>query len=106
MSVGVARAFHSLTVALIINCVLRYLSKLSCRRYVLGNWRSATTLGILMNTRGLIALIVLNIGLDAKILTPTVCLVASRVRIFHGLHLFVKPAADVTMLIEYKAKPS
>jgi Kef-type K+ transport system membrane component KefB len=34
-------------------------------------WREATTLGILMNTRGLMELVVLNIGLDIGILSPT-----------------------------------
>eukprot|EP01119_Soliformovum_irregulare_P021613 TRINITY_DN7233_c0_g1_i2.p1 TRINITY_DN7233_c0_g1~~TRINITY_DN7233_c0_g1_i2.p1 ORF type:complete len:982 (-),score=331.14 TRINITY_DN7233_c0_g1_i2:11-2956(-) len=36
------------------------------------NWREALTLGILMNTRGLVELIILNIGLDLKILTPSI----------------------------------
>lgn len=35
-------------------------------------WREASSLGILMNTRGLMELIVLNIGLDLKIISPTV----------------------------------
>jgi Kef-type K+ transport system membrane component KefB len=34
-------------------------------------WRDATSLGILMNTRGLMELIVLNIGLDLGIISPT-----------------------------------
>ena len=34
-------------------------------------WRDASALGILMNTRGLMELIVLNIGLDLKIISPT-----------------------------------
>jgi Kef-type K+ transport system membrane component KefB/nucleotide-binding universal stress UspA family protein len=34
-------------------------------------WREATALGILMNTRGLIELIVLNIGLDLGVISPT-----------------------------------
>ncbi len=34
-------------------------------------WREAAALGILMNTRGLMELIVLNIGLDLKVLSPT-----------------------------------
>jgi Kef-type K+ transport system membrane component KefB len=34
-------------------------------------WRNAAALGILMNTRGLMELIVLNIGLDLRILSPT-----------------------------------
>lgn len=34
-------------------------------------WREAAALGILMNTRGLMELVVLNIGLDIGILSPT-----------------------------------
>lgn len=34
-------------------------------------WRDAASLGILMNTRGLVELIVLNIGLDLRVLSPT-----------------------------------
>ncbi len=35
------------------------------------DWRASATLGVLMNTRGLMELIVLNIGLDLKIISPT-----------------------------------
>ena len=35
------------------------------------SWRDSTALGILMNTRGLMELIVLNIGLDLKVISPT-----------------------------------
>jgi Kef-type K+ transport system membrane component KefB len=35
------------------------------------NWHAACTLGILMNTRGLVELIVLNIGLELGVLSPT-----------------------------------
>ncbi len=35
------------------------------------NWRDSAGLGILMNTRGLVELIVLNIGLDLQIISPT-----------------------------------
>ena len=34
-------------------------------------WRDSAALGVLMNTRGLMELIVLNIGLDLKIISPT-----------------------------------
>jgi Kef-type K+ transport system membrane component KefB len=34
-------------------------------------WRDATALGLLMNTRGLMELIVLNIGLDLNVISPT-----------------------------------
>ncbi len=36
------------------------------------SWREATSLGILMNTRGLMELIALNIGLDIGVISPTV----------------------------------
>jgi Kef-type K+ transport system membrane component KefB len=35
-------------------------------------WRQATAIGILMNTRGLMQLVVLNIGLELDVITPTV----------------------------------
>ena len=34
------------------------------------DWREAASLGVLMNTRGLMELIVLNIGLDLGVLSP------------------------------------
>src|SRR5260370_40449265 len=34
-------------------------------------WRESSALGILMNTRGLMELIVLNIGLDLGVISPT-----------------------------------
>jgi Kef-type K+ transport system membrane component KefB len=34
-------------------------------------WRESTALGVLMNTRGLMELIVLNVGLDMGVLSPT-----------------------------------
>ena len=39
-------------------------------RMVGHDWRHATGLGILMNTRGLMELIVLNVGLDLGIISP------------------------------------
>lgn len=35
-------------------------------------WREASALGILMNTRGLMELIVLNVGLDLGVISPTI----------------------------------
>jgi Kef-type K+ transport system membrane component KefB len=34
------------------------------------SWRSAASLGILMNTRGLMELIVLNVGFDLGVISP------------------------------------
>ena len=39
-------------------------------RLVGQDWRSAASLGVLMNTRGLMELIVLNVGLDLGVLSP------------------------------------
>jgi len=36
------------------------------------SWRDASTLGILMNTRGLVELVALNIGLDIGAISPQV----------------------------------
>ena len=36
------------------------------------SWRESSALGILMNTRGLMELVVLNIGLDLEVMSPTV----------------------------------
>jgi Kef-type K+ transport system membrane component KefB len=35
------------------------------------SWREATAIGVLMNTRGLVELVILNIGLDLGLLSPT-----------------------------------
>jgi Kef-type K+ transport system membrane component KefB len=40
-------------------------------RFTGHDWRTSAALGILMNTRGLMELIVLNIGLELKVITPT-----------------------------------
>jgi Kef-type K+ transport system membrane component KefB len=44
---------------------------LAAARVVGLGWRDASSLGILMNTRGLMELVVLNIGLDLGIISPT-----------------------------------
>jgi hypothetical protein len=41
-------------------------------KFVGQSWRDSFTIGALMNTRGLMELIVLNIGLELKVLTPEV----------------------------------
>lgn len=41
-------------------------------KFVGQNWKDSLTVGALMNTRGLMELVVLNIGYDLGILTPTV----------------------------------
>jgi Kef-type K+ transport system membrane component KefB len=34
-------------------------------------WREAGALGVLMNTRGLMELVILNVGLDIGVISPT-----------------------------------
>ena len=35
------------------------------------NWRDAAAIGVLMNTRGLTELVILTVGLDLGVITPT-----------------------------------
>ena len=44
---------------------------LAASRFTGLDWRTSASLGILMNTRGLMELIVLNIGLDLGVISPT-----------------------------------
>jgi Kef-type K+ transport system membrane component KefB len=44
---------------------------LAAARFSGQDWRTGTSLGVLMNTRGLMELIVLNVGLDLGVITPT-----------------------------------
>jgi Kef-type K+ transport system membrane component KefB len=59
-------------------------------------WRDASALGVLMNTRGLVELIVLNIGLDLHVISPrlftmlVVMAIATTVMTTPILHLIVR----------------
>jgi Kef-type K+ transport system membrane component KefB len=44
---------------------------LAAARFTGLSWRYAASLGVLMNTRGLMELIVLNVGLDLGVISPT-----------------------------------
>ena len=50
----------------------KFLGSALAAKFVGQNWRDSLTIGALMNTRGLMELVVLNIGLDLKVLTPEV----------------------------------
>ena len=56
---------------LLTACVGKMVGGALATRVVGRPWRDALSLGVLMNTRGLVELIVLNIGLQEKILSPT-----------------------------------
>lgn len=57
---------------LILACVGKIASITLATRSMKASWREAVTVGVLMNTRGLVGLIVLNVGLDIGILTTEV----------------------------------
>jgi Kef-type K+ transport system membrane component KefB len=54
-----------------VACLGKFGGSAAAARLTGMGWRDAAALGILMNTRGLVELIVLNIGLDLKVLSPT-----------------------------------
>jgi len=50
----------------------KFLGSAIAAKFVGQNWRDSLMIGALMNTRGLMELIVLNIGLDLKVLSPQI----------------------------------
>jgi Kef-type K+ transport system membrane component KefB len=54
----------------LVACAGKFGGSLVAARLVGFGWRDSAALGILMNTRGLVELIVLNIGLDLNIISP------------------------------------
>ncbi|MES2546048.1 MAG: cation:proton antiporter [Bacteroidota bacterium] len=57
---------------ILVAVVGKFLGSALAAKFVGQNWRDSLTIGALMNTRGLMELIVLNIGLDLKVITPAV----------------------------------
>ena len=55
---------------LAVACVGKIMGGTLSVRWMGESWRESLTLGVLMNTRGLVELIVLNIGLDLGVLSP------------------------------------
>jgi Kef-type K+ transport system membrane component KefB len=56
---------------LVIACAGKICGGAFAVRFMSQAWKDALCLGVLMNTRGLVELIVLNIGLDLGVLSPT-----------------------------------
>ena len=56
---------------ILIACIGKFVGVLIASRIAGLSFRDSSALGVLMNTRGLVELIVLNIGLDLKVITPT-----------------------------------
>ena len=57
---------------ILVAVVGKFFGSALAAKFVGQNWRDSLTIGALMNTRGLMELVVLNIGLDLKVLTPEV----------------------------------
>ena len=57
---------------ILVAVVGKFLGSTLAAKFVGQSWRDSLTIGALMNTRGLMELIVLNIGLELKVLTPEV----------------------------------
>ncbi len=49
----------------------KFVGSLVAARLTGQSWRTSAAIGVLMNTRGLMELIVLNIGLDLGVISPT-----------------------------------
>ncbi len=72
--IGLVRDFRSALICAVIVAVAsagKFGGSFIAARSTGSDWREAASLGILMNTRGLMELIVLNIGLDFGVLSPT-----------------------------------
>jgi Kef-type K+ transport system membrane component KefB len=57
---------------ILVAVVGKFLGSALAAKFVGQSWRNSLIIGALMNTRGLMELIVLNIGLELKVLTPEV----------------------------------
>ncbi|WP_026703458.1 cation:proton antiporter domain-containing protein [Flavobacterium soli] len=86
---------------IVVAVIGKFLGSAIAAKFVGQNWRDSLTIGALMNTRGLMELIVLNIGLDLKVLSPeifTMMVIMALVTTF-----MTGPALDLINLI-FKTK--
>jgi Kef-type K+ transport system membrane component KefB/nucleotide-binding universal stress UspA family protein len=85
---------------ILVACVGKFGGSVIAGRLTGLGWREAGAVGILMNTRGLVELIVLNIGLDLKVISPalfTMLVIMALVTTFMTTPLLelVYPAAEL-----------
>ncbi len=57
---------------ILVAVVGKFVGSAIAAKYVGQNWKDSLTIGALMNTRGLMELVVLNIGLELKVLSPKI----------------------------------
>jgi Kef-type K+ transport system membrane component KefB len=58
-------------VIILLACLGKFGGSTLAARYTGMRWREASAIGVLMNTRGLMELVALNIGLDLGVISPT-----------------------------------
>jgi hypothetical protein len=67
------RAWWTLLVLLILASVAKIVPvTLATRLYTRKSWDYCASMGVLMNTRGIVQLVVLNIGVELKVLSPMI----------------------------------
>jgi Kef-type K+ transport system membrane component KefB len=66
-----AEAWTTCGVIILLACVGKFGGSAVAARMTGMRWREAGAIGVLMNTRGLMELIVLNLGLDLGVISPT-----------------------------------
>ncbi len=59
-------------IIILVAVVGKFVGSAFAAKFVGQNWRDSLTIGVLMNTRGLMELVVLNIGFDLGVLNPEV----------------------------------
>ena len=64
--------WQATSLIILIAIMGKFLGSALAARYVGQSWQSSLSIGALMNTRGLMELVVLNIGYDLGVLTPAV----------------------------------
>ncbi len=72
--IGLIHTAHDWFVCGSILCLAilgKFVGTMTGARFMKLDWKNSTGIGILMNTRGMVELIVLNVGLDLKILSPS-----------------------------------
>ncbi|KAJ3374472.1 K(+)/H(+) antiporter [Allomyces arbusculus] len=67
-----ATTWGLLVLVLVTACAGKIVGCTTAARFTGLNWRDSIGVGILMNTKGLVELIVLNVGLDAGVISPRI----------------------------------
>jgi len=68
-SINTPTAGGYLVLVVVTACIAKVGSATLAARFMRNNWRESCTIGVLMNAKGLVELIALNIGLQAKVLS-------------------------------------